>query len=519
MMRVVCLASAFSFLPFLHAAVLSIEDFGAVAAPAGASDANRDAINAAFVAAQDGDTVLVPAGKEYVALGGITITSKIGITFQIDGTLAAEPNWKIWPLDEKKKHALDLVTISECSRFVLTGSGLINGNGIGWWDAFVLQEFKGSRLRLFETELSSDMIFERVTLQNSPRFNLHFEQCARVTLRYITIVTDRTKQRELKSHLALRRAEEGGLGWALEQPHLKEAIIAAQYRDVYKGRSVLDYLFDEVVKVLPSWILEPEDLNTDGIDPGGIDFHIHDCNILNDDDSIAVKPCDGKKFKEYKPGKPGFTDCSQNMLIENTVLTGFGASIGSVTPKPDIHCVRNITFRNISMPNTGKGIYIKSNPGCGKDTNIYGELVDKTSIIEDITYEDISIDKPFWWSVFIGPQQQQEPGSALGDKCALQYPFFGSQCPTQGCATFKDITLRNVHIKDPVLSPGFILGNSTNPMQNITFDNVTVDFAGMLSARGRFPNGRKFVCTDAEVNSVHGTSLAPTCESSVGLSV
>merc|ERR1712070_198424 len=281
-----------------------------------------------------------------------------------------------------------------------------------------------------------------------------------------------------------------------------------QHRGEYKGGSILDFLFDEVVKLLPSWVLEPEDLNTDGIDPSGIDFHIHDCNILNDDDSIAVKPCDGKKFKEFKPGKPGFTDCAQNMLIENTVLTGFGASIGSVGPKPDVNCVRNITFRNISMPGTGKGVYIKSDPGCGKGTNVDGEEVDKTSIIEDITYEDISIERPFWWSVFIGPQQQQEPGSALGDKCALQYPLLHSQCPTQGCTTFKDITLRNVHIKDPLLSPGFILGNSTNPMQNLTFDNVTVDFAGMLSARGRFPNGRKFAYNDAEVNSVHGTSLA-----------
>ena len=58
-----------------------------------------------------------------------------------------------------------------------------------------------------------------------------------------------------------------------------------------------------------------------GIDPSGKDIWIHDCNILNDDDSIAVKP---------KSGSDPFNPCTENLLIENLVLTGFGASIGSV---------------------------------------------------------------------------------------------------------------------------------------------------------------------------------------------
>ena len=54
----------------------------------------------------------------------------------------------------------------------------------------------------------------------------------------------------------------------------------------------------------------------------------------------------------------------------------------------------------------------------------------------------------------------------LGDECALTYPFRGD-CPTEGCVTFNDITLRNIQIKKPWLSPGVILGNKTNPMTNI----------------------------------------------------
>ena len=51
-------------------------------------------------------------------------------------------------------------------------------------------------------------------------------------------------------------------------------------------------------------------------------------------------------------------------------------------PTSDHKCVKNITFRNIDMPGTGKGIYIKSNPTCEEGY---------TSEITDVTYEDILI--------------------------------------------------------------------------------------------------------------------------------
>jgi hypothetical protein len=74
------------------------------------------------------------------------------------------------------------------------------------------------------------------------------------------------------------------------------------------------------------------------------------------------------------------------------------------------------------MPNTGKGIYIKSNPSCKEGMK---------AVIENILYEDITITKPLWWAIWIGPQQQHEPGSNLGEKCALDYPI-STYCPTQG---------------------------------------------------------------------------------------
>lgn len=58
----------------------------------------------------------------------------------------------------------------------------------------------------------------------------------------------------------------------------------------------------------------------DGIDPSGRDVWVHHCSILNDDDSIAVKPCCGNDLSTHD--SCAFSACSENMLFEDLVLTG-----------------------------------------------------------------------------------------------------------------------------------------------------------------------------------------------------
>lgn len=121
------------------------------------------------------------------------------------------------------------------------------------------------------------------------------------------------------------------------------------------------------------------------------------------------------------------------------------------------------------------------------------------------TYEDIEISDPLWWPVWIGPQQQQEPGSALARKCSLFFPL-DDRCPTQGCSTFTNIVLKNIKITNPVLSPGVILGNSTNPMKNIVFDGVVVENPGT------FPYQKNYLCEYADVQVSGGTTPVPSCK-------
>jgi len=89
-------------------------------------------------------------------------------------------------------------------------------------------------------------------------------------------------------------------------------------------------------------------------------------------------------------------------------------------------------------------------------------------------YTNIWIQSPVWWPIWIGPQAQHEPHEHLDGKCPLNYPVGRQPCPQPSCATFENITLTNILIEDPLLSPGVILGNSSNPMRNIVFENVTV---------------------------------------------
>ena len=94
------------------------------------------------------------------------------------------------------------------------------------------------------------------------------------------------------------------------------------------------------------------------------------------------------------------------------------------------------------------------------------------------------------------------PGVPLGEKCALDYPL-QRHCPTQGCVTMRNITLRNVRIERPLLSPGVILGNASNPI-GLAFENVTVD------APGAFPFGKGFECEHAS-GTAAASSPVPPC--------
>ena len=166
-------------------------------------------------------------------------------------------------------------------------------------------------------------------------------------------------------------------------------------------------------------------------------------------------------------------------------------SIGSVPPDVNVHCIRNVLFDNINMHKPYKGIYVKSNPGTVG-----------SAIVENITYSNMLIDSPQWYGVWIGPQQQEQPGTA-GTGCSFLYPTkIGGSCPTDPLVTMRDIKLYNISMPNGGLMPGVIHCDPTNPCTGIEFNNVATD--------GDFTVEKHYVCDNAS-GTYTDSNIPPDC--------
>eukprot|EP00438_Fugacium_kawagutii_P025917 Skav228600 [mRNA] locus=scaffold5678:41972:43682:+ [translate_table: standard] len=185
-------------------------------------------------------------------------------------------------------------------------------------------------------------------------------------------------------------------------------------------------------------------LNTDGWDIQGQNVWVHHSKVFNQDDCFTVK------------------GTSSNMLFENIEASGLGLTIGS---EGGNDVVTNITFRNVLMDRTFKGVYMKFReiqPG-------------EVSIIQNITYENIYMKEPEQWGIWIGPAQQSDSRKFwVGHPCSLFWPTVPqAEChPSRGI--YRNILLRNITIDNPKDQPGVIWADKATPMENVTFDSVRV---------------------------------------------
>ena len=211
----------------------------------------------------------------------------------------------------------------------------------------------------------------------------------------------------------------------------------------------------------------------------------------NQDDCVCVK--------DLPSGGGQRAKCSENWLVERVHASGLGLTVGSIggSSVPGAPtCVRNITFRDSVMRNTVKGVYMKAR-----------WLQDgEAAVIEDVLYENITIDRPEQWAVWIGPAQQADSSHV----CSLAWPGASpaAKCPISPLVTWRNITLRDIAIIDPKESPGVIIGAQSNPMQSVVFDNVVVTGGGTSpwGAGGYACHG-----VDNASVAIHGSNPAPPC--------
>jgi hypothetical protein len=314
-----------------------------------------------------GDTLIVP-NKTFHMYGGILASGLRNVTIQIDGTikfatdLTIQKLRKAWPTSSDGK-VMDCIALEDIEDVIFTssGTGTLDGNGHKWWGAINYALYSENRPKILKIKDSARLLVEKIHFLDSPYWTTHFDDVNTVTIRYCDIAV---------------RVKAGATS------HSSNELTA---------------------------------FNTDGFDLSGANIHIHDCNIWNQDDCVCVKDLNGGKRAVR----------SENWLVERVHASGLGLTVGSIgCSTPPMH-VRNITFRDSTMDNTFKGLYMKCRWCTGKNS----------AIIEDVLYENITINKPEQWAVWIGPAQQADSSHV----CSLAWPQGSpeAKCPISAGVTWR----------------------------------------------------------------------------------
>lgn len=156
--------------------------------------------------------------------------------------------------------------------------------------------------------------------------------------------------------------------------------------------------------------------------------------------------------------------------------------------------MNNITFRDCYMPHTYKGIYMKKDGEGG--------------LVSNVLYENILIDEPSQWAIWIGPAQQSDSDNlCAAHPCSICWPKLPfAKCNGQP-GLYENITLRNVTIRNPKMSPGVVLADPSQPMKNVVFDGVVVE-----GTMGSSPWGSAgYKCEGVEGVATGGTQPVPPC--------
>lgn len=255
---------------------------------------NGRAMNATLNSLKNGDTFVVAGNQTFHLMGGIIVRNLRGVTLRFDGQIVYSKAIRDWPRGSDGRvleclqfiNATDVLFTSSTPQLGYKSSaeelgvdaddvgGLMDGNGAVWWGI--------------------PGIGYLVHGEDRPRL-LVLDQCANIKVENL-LLKDSPYWTFLASGVA-----------GLEVSHTK----------IHAARTQLDR--HDVVDMTA--------FNTDGFDVTGRDVWIHDVEVWNQDDTIAVK------------------DSSEDMLFERIVASGVGLTIGSIGNS----VVRNITFRDCTM--------------------------------------------------------------------------------------------------------------------------------------------------------------------------
>lgn len=331
-------------LPVIPSAVFNITNYGAVG---DGKTMNTAAIQKTIEAcsAAGGGTVLVPAGN--FLFGPIVLASSINLHLDKGATLLISDDMANYPISAKRYQ--DCITVSDAHDIEISGDGVIDGQGLAWWTAFIA-DLKAEKHTMPHRPYMTKILnctrvrFSGVTLQNSPMFHLVTQGCTDVTIQNVTI---------------------------------KAPANAA---------------------------------NTDGMDPSGWNYLITDCHVDTGDDDIAIKPTGGRapgdknfmvKNCTFLHGHGmsvggGTFNGLENLTVSNCTFNGTDAGIRIKTVRGNGGLLQNATYENLTMKNVRNPIYINDyypERNAPKDpaTEKAEPVTDRTPINKDIMIRDVTI--------------------------------------------------------------------------------------------------------------------------------
>lgn len=383
---------------------------------------NARILNATLNRLQPNQTLVIDA--DYNLLGGIVAHNLTNVTVRLDGQLIFSHRTRHWPrsaeADENGRTVYECLHFIDATNVTLTSSrrsprgGTLDGQGSSWWGLplFGYVRYNEDRPRLLRVTKGTNIVLENWLLLNSPYWSTLFEEMNGLVVRYVGVMARRTNS---------------------------------------DGHSLLDLTA----------------FNTDGLDITGRNVHVHDTNIWVQDDAIAVKdgPIIGAEDDDVDDAditdaNRGMMRKSSDMLFERVNASGLGLTIGSIG---NYSIVRNISFVDCYLRRPVKGIYSKFRKS-------------NSTLIEDIRFENITMDAPQQFAVWIGPAQQADSVNIChANPCSLCWPFVpGAECSGEVKGTYRDILFKNIQINKPQNGGGVIMASAENPMLNIVFDGVKV---------------------------------------------
>jgi hypothetical protein len=505
-------------------------------APSQAAFARVAVSNASLGSARE---VLVPRESSYRILSTDLGLACSHVTFRILGALEMHDDFSAWSSHRPSNAGL---YFHRCENLTITGEdvGVIDGRGLAWWaqaleNAVTLPpgSWVDARPNALEVVNSTDVVVERLRLVNAPAFHLRTDNVLRQTIRRVVVRVDEERQRALRRE-AFRASRRRGVQKTGASPPRRKALLPAGrvnehaapgpslYRAIAAARerkptphSFAGYLSGFIPGVLADRLRRDvlEDLafplNTDGIDVGGEDVLVQDCDVANFDDAVAVKPSRGGP--DASADNPVRAACTRDVLVERLLVrNSLGASVGSVSPHRHVECVRNVTFRDVHMETPFKAIYVKTERDRSDDAP--NARKNKRGIIADVLYENVTAIRPRWLAMYLGPQQMVRPDERFAGLACMLDPL---RCETEPAVAVANITLRDVAIRGgpwwaPTMGPSVLNCHPEAACEGVELTRVTRD--GWPFGAGDFfgERGWAYVCRNVR-GTTAGSDPEPEC--------